>query len=219
VKIILLAVFSVATLTTTAQLPKSMNSNDFIMECMKNGGEIPHKEMVLWFPSDFWRIIGGQMKIPPETVTTLVTEMDKYLMFCVIDYSLVNQQLVFRTEDEIRPSLKLIDSAKVIYMPLADKDISPLALQMITQMQPAIAKILGQFGDGMRIFLFDGRNASGNPSFDEKKPNRFIITWDQVSFTWRLPFASVLPVKYCPVDNEPMKGNWMYCPFHGVALH
>ena len=217
-KIILLTLFSVATLATTAQLPKSVNANDFVLECMKSGGVLPHKQMVLWIPADFWKIIGEQMKISPEIVTNLVTEMNKYMMFCVINYSLVNQQLVFRTGDEIRPSLKLIDSAKVIYMPLADKDISPSALLLITQFQPALAKILGQIGDGMRLFLFDARNANGTPSFDEMKPNRFILAWDQGSFTWRLPFASVLPVRYCPVDNEPMKGNWNFCPFHGVSL-
>jgi hypothetical protein len=218
-KIILLALFSLATFATEAQLPKSINANDFVMECMKNSGELPHKEMVIWIPSDFLKIIGDEMKLSPEGVANLVTEMDKYMMFCIVDVTLVNQQLVFETADEIRSSLKLVDSAKLIYLPLADKDISPSASEFINHFQPVIAKILGQFGDGMRMFLFDARGANGNPSFDETKSNHFALTWDQVSMTWRLPFASVLPVKYCPVDNEPMKGNWNYCPYHGVKLN
>jgi hypothetical protein len=51
---------------------------------MKNSGELPHREMVLWIPADFWKIIGDQMKLPPEAMTDLVTEMDKYMMFCVV---------------------------------------------------------------------------------------------------------------------------------------
>jgi hypothetical protein len=218
-KIILPALLSLTTLAAEAQLPKPINTNDFVMECVKYGGELPHKEMVIWMPADFWKIIGDEMKLPPDLMSDLVAEMDKYMMFCVVDYSMVGQQMSFRAADEIRSSLKLVDSAKVIYLPLADKDISPRALEMISQFQPAITRIFGQFGQGMRIFLFDARNANGTLSFDEKKANHFTLAWDQVSITWRLPFASVLPGKFCPVDNEPMKGNWNYCPYHGVKLN
>jgi hypothetical protein len=218
-KIILPALFSLTTLVTKAQLPKSIDANAFVMECVKNSGDLPHKEMVIWIPADFWRIIGDQMKISPDLMNDIVAELDQYMIFCVVDYSLVNQQMTFRTADEIKPSLKLIDSAKMIYLPLADKDISPRTLQMISQIQPTLSRIFGQFGDGMRMFLFDAKNTNGTLSFDEKKSNHFTLAWDQVSITWRLPFASVLPVKYCPVDNESMKGNWNYCPYHGVKLN
>jgi hypothetical protein len=218
-KIILPALFSLTTLVAEAQLPKSIDANAFVMECVKNSGDLPHKEMVIWIPADFWRIIGDQMKMPPDMENDIVAEMDQYMMFCVVDYSLVNQQMSFRTADEIRPSLKLIDSAKVIYLPLAEKDISPRATQMMSRIQPTLSRIFGQFGEGMQIFLFDGKNANGTLSFDEKRLNRFTLAWDQVSITWKLPFASVLPPKYCPVDNEAMKANWNYCPYHGVKLN
>jgi hypothetical protein len=218
-KIIFLVLLIVTTLAAAAQpQAKPINANDFVFECMKNGGEIPQKEMVLWIPVDFWKIIGDQMKLPPESINNLVSEMSHYMMFCVVDYAVSGQQLVFRTADEIRPSLKMVDSAKNIYLPMADKDISPTALQMISNLQPTVSKMLGQFGNGMTIFLFDAKNENGNLSFDVRKPNRFILSWDHASFTWRLPFASVLPLKYCPVDNEPMKGNWNYCPIHGAKL-
>jgi hypothetical protein len=218
-KIIFLVLFSAATLATAAQQTKSINANDFVMECTRNGGDMPQKEMVIWIPVDFWKIIGDQMKISPEYISNIVTEMSHYMMFCVVDYSMINQQLVFRTADEIRPSIKMVDSARNIYLPIADKDISPTASETISHLQPAVARLLGQFGSGMTIFLFDTKNENGIPAFDVRNPNRFILTWDHASFTWRLPFASVLPVKYCPVDNEPMKGNWNYCPIHGAKLN
>jgi len=218
-KLILFLLFSFATLATNAQLPKSVNSGEFVMECLKNAGELPHNEMVLWIPADFWRIVGEQMKIPADMVDNLVSDMDNYMMFCVVDCSLENQQLIFRSADEIRSSLKLIDSAKMIYLPIAEKDISPNAALLLSRFEGPLEKMLGQFGTGMRIFLFDAKNEKGVVSFNEMKPNRFTLTWDQVKFTWNLPFSSVLPAKYCPVDNEPMKGNWQYCPFHGAKLH
>jgi hypothetical protein len=218
-KILFLALLSVTTLATAAQQTQSINANDFLMECLKNGGELPDRQMVIWFPIDYWKIIGEQMKIAPDILNNTIVEMSHYMMFCVVDNSLINHQLVSRTADEIRPSLKLVDSAKTIYLPLADKDISPAASQMISRLQPMLAKMFGQLGGGMIIFLFDAKNENGTPSFDIRKPNRFILTWDHASFTWRLPFASVLPVKYCPVDNEPMKGNWNFCPIHGAKLN
>jgi hypothetical protein len=56
-ELLLAAFLSMATVTVSAQLPKSINTNDFVLDCMKNGGEIPHREMVLWIPTDFWKIV------------------------------------------------------------------------------------------------------------------------------------------------------------------
>jgi hypothetical protein len=100
-----------------------------------------------------------------------------------------------------------------------ENDLSAKAQILISQIEPTVAKMFGQFGNGIHLYLFDAHNAGGKPSFDEKTANHFTLSWDQVSFTWRLPFASALPPKYCPVDNEEMKGNWEFCPFHGVKLH
>lgn len=223
-KIPLLIFLSVATLTTAAQQPtaqptKAINANDFVMECMHQEGDLQQSELAFWIPVEFWKIVGDQMKLSPDAMSGVVAEMNHYMMFCVGDYSVINQQLVFRTADEIRPSLKLVDSAKNIYLPLADKDISPTALILISKFQPSLAKMLGQFGNGITIFLFDTKNEKGISPFDVSKPNRFTLTWDNASLKWRLPFAAVLPVKYCPVDNEPMKGNWNFCPIHGAKLN
>lgn len=217
-KLLFIGCFCLATTTSLAQQPKKINSSDFINECVRNNGEIPNKQMVLWLPVDFWKIIGVDMKLPDDYVSNVVYEMSKYMVFCVVDYGMSNGQMVFRTADEIRPSLKLIDSAKAISLPLADKDISEKASEIVARLQPALARVLGQFGSGMQIFLFDGRGHNGQPEFDVRTSNRFSLSWDNASMTWRLPFSSVLPPKVCPVDDEPMKGNWDFCPFHGVKL-
>jgi hypothetical protein len=185
---------------------------------MKSSGEIPHKEMALWIPAQFWHIVGSQMKIPPESVDAIEKEMSPYMMFCIVDYTIEGSQITFKSADEIRPTLKLVDSSKHVYLPLADKDVSPLALRMVNQFTPIMAKLLGQFGDGMHVFLFDGTAGNGRPAFDVDKPNRFLLTWEGATTKWSLPLASVLPPKYCPVDKEPMQGNWNYCPIHGAKL-
>jgi hypothetical protein len=140
------------------------------------------------------------------------------MMFCIVDYTMEGTQITFKSADEIRPTLKFVDSSKHVYLPLADKDISPLALRMVNQFQPIMAKMLGQFGDGMHVFLFDGTGGNGKPAFEVDKPNRFLLTWEGTTTKWALPLASVLPPKYCPVDKEVMQGNWNYCPIHGAKL-
>ncbi|HEY4337816.1 MAG TPA: hypothetical protein VGM89_18025, partial [Puia sp.] len=185
--------------------PTKPSTHDFIMDCMKSTGELPHKEMALWIPAQFWEIVGTQMNLPAETVANITKEMSPYMMFCVVDYTMEASNIIFRTADDIRPTLKLVDSSKHVYLPLADKDVSPLAMRMVNQFQPIMAKLLGQFGDGMHVFLFDGTGGNGRPAFDVDKSNHFLLTWEGVSAKWSLPLASVLPPKFCPVDKEPMQ--------------
>src|SRR5579859_2047251 len=113
--------------------PAKPSTHDFIMDCMKSNGEIPHKEMVLWIPAQFWEIVGSQMKLPPETVTNIAKEMSPYMMFCVVDYSMEGSQIVFKSAEDIRTTLKMVDSSKHVYLPLDDKNVSPTALRMVNQ--------------------------------------------------------------------------------------
>jgi hypothetical protein len=215
---ILMAAMAQPSSSTVAIQPPKPSSHDFIMDCMKSTGELPHKQMALWIPAQFWEIVGSQMNIPPETVTAIVKEMSPYMMFCIVDYSMDGAHIVFKSAEDIRPTLKLVDSNKHIYLPLAEKDVSPLAMRMVNQFQPIMARLLGQFGDGMHVFLFDGTAGNGKPAYDVDKSNHFLLTWEGASAKWSLPLASVLPPKICPVDKEPMQGNWNYCPIHGAKL-
>jgi hypothetical protein len=207
-------------LQANAQKYKPTSTNDFVIECMKTNGEGDHKQMVLWFPTAFWEIVAQQMKVSPEFMEQVVHEMDGYMMFAVVDYSSIpGTSLTFKSEDEIRKSIKFIDSTKTIYLPLKDEDISPAAKQLIASLKPIMGQMLGQFGSGMRIFLFNAKKVNGKNPFDILTANSFRLNWDQTSLKWTLPFASVLEPKYCPVDKEQMKGNWNYCPVHGVKLN
>lgn len=217
-KYLLLSIFTLIVWTTRAQKIKPASTNDFAMECMKTNGESTVKQMVLWFPYDFWQIVGDQMKLSPDFVQHIVSEMKNYMTFAVVDYTVAASGITFKSDDDIRKSIMLIDSSKNVYKPIDNKDISPDATQLLNNLQPVMAQMLGQFGEGMRIFLFDAKKTNGNPAIDIAKSNRFRLQWEGVNLNWKLPFASIIPSKYCPVDKEQMKGNWNYCPFHGVKL-
>lgn len=204
--------------SSSAQQLKSTSTNDFVMECMKSGGEAPDKQMVLWFPYNFWQIIGEQMKTPPDFTNRIVSEMSNYMMFAVVDYTVSGSGITFKSDDEIRSTIKLYDSSKNVYKPIDSKEISSTATQLLQNLQPVMAQMLGQFGAGMRVFLFDARQLNGKAAIDITKTNNFTLSWGQTNLKWTLPFASVLPPKYCSVDGEQMKGNWNFCPIHGVKL-
>ncbi|HEY8894838.1 MAG TPA: hypothetical protein VIM79_08475 [Niastella sp.] len=204
-------------LSSAAQKVKP-NSSEFIQECMKNSGEVPNKKMVIWLPYNYWQIVGDLMKLSPERTQYMANEMSNYMLFAVVDYTVAGTGLTFKSEEEIRKSIKLVDSSKVIYLPLDNKDLTPAANALVQNLQPVIAQMLGQFGEGMRIFVFNAKQVNGKPAIEIDKANYFTLMWGGSKLKWTLPFASILPPKFCPVDNEEMKGNWMYCPFHGEKL-
>ena len=217
-KYLFLSFFGLIVLTSEAQNLKPNNLNDFVIECTKYNGEIPHKQMGIWLPYNFWEIIGKQMKLSPDVVQDISNVMKGYMMFAVVDYTMSDNRLTFKPEDELRGIIKLYDSSKRVYLPIKNEDISPTATTMLNNIRPTLAKLLGQFGEGMCIFLFEAKQIDGKPAMDVTKVNYFTLNWEQTTLKWSLPFASILPPKYCPVDNEQMKGNWSYCPFHGVKL-
>lgn len=39
---------------------------------------------------------------------------------------------------------------------------------------------MGQFGQGMKLYLFRAEKANGEPTLNVAKPNRFTLSWDEV---------------------------------------
>jgi len=204
-KLFFSTLFSLLLLAVNAQNVKITNTADFIQECMKNKGELPHKQVALWIPVNFWSIVTDKMNLPAERIAAINDEMKKYMMVCVVDYTLEQQTgITFKTEDEIRKTIKIIDSSGTEYSPLNNEDVTPLASDILNSFKPVLAQLLGQFGKGMGVFLFKQKMSMGQPAIDITKKNRFMLTWDAVKMDWKLPFVSTLAPKHCPVDHEQM---------------
>ncbi|MBX3254520.1 MAG: hypothetical protein KF862_10295 [Chitinophagaceae bacterium] len=217
---ILFTIFLILSLATVnAQSIKVASVTDFVQECTKNyddGGL--NKQMAIWLPYNFWEIIGDQINTPAEYIDNLVSQMKDYMLFCVVDYTSNGSNISFKSADEIRKSIKLTDTSKIALKPLEEGEISTDIKQLIQYLQPVFARLLGQFGGGMQLFLFRAKNINGHPAINVATKNTFTLSWNTTSLTWRLPLASVLPPKFCTTDNEKMQGNWNYCPIHGVKL-
>lgn len=194
------------------------NGNDLIMECTRIQNDGAHRQMVIWYPLEFWDMVKEQSRIPESYVSMIKEEMKHYLMFCVADYTQGISGLKFATEEEVRKKVTLTDSSGKVYHPVPEEDISSSAAVLVNSMKPVMGQMLGQFGEGMVILLFKAEQEGENPVISVAKPNRFTLNFGQKDFVFKLPLGSALPPKTCPVDKEPMKGNWNYCPEHGVKL-
>ncbi len=195
------------------------NLNDFIFDCTRSNGNGGTRQMAVWFPAEFWRFANAQNKnIPASILQNIVTEMEDYMMFCVVDYTITGSEIHFKGEDEIKKNIRLIDTSKNIYIPLEEEDLSPTAKELINSFKPMMTQMLGQFGEGMQVVLFKAKKINGKPTIELTRKNSFILEVAQHRLKWSMPFASLLPPKYCPIDKEIMKGNWEFCPEHGVKL-
>lgn len=202
-----------------AQSTKEVNTTDLIFECTKYSGQLPLKQMAIWYPNDFWTIIGNQMKFPSEVMSRISNEMKNYLIFAVVDYTFMpTGKLIFKSEDEIQKTMVLTDSSKRTYFPLKEEEMSSGAKKLQEDLKPIMEKMLGQFGEGMNMVIFKAPNEEGKNILDISKKGSFTLNWNSTSLKWKLPFYSVLAPKFCPIDNEEMKGNWDYCPEHGKKL-
>ena len=215
--ITLLFVFLLGSAFGQQQMPS--NINDFMIDCTRSNGNGTNRQLAIWFPPEFWHIANAQNKaIPPALLKNIVDEMKEYMMFCVVDYTVSGTELSFADEEEIRKSIRLIDSSKTIYTPLEDEDLSPTARELLKSLKPTMAQLVGQFGEGMQVILFKAKKINGKPSIELAKKNSFVLELAQQRLKWSTPFASLMPPKYCPIDKDIMKGNWDFCPEHGVKL-
>jgi len=195
------------------------NINEFVFDCTRSRGNGVSGQMAVWFPPEFWRIANAQNKnIPASVLQSIVTEMEDYMMFSVVDYTINGTEVHFTDEDEIKRTIRLIDTSKTIYVPLNEEDLSPTARELINSFKPTMSQLLGQFGEGMQIVLFKAKKINGKPSIELTRKNSFTLELAQQRLKWSMPFASLMPPKYCPIDKEIMKGNWDFCPEHGVKL-
>lgn len=216
-KTILLPVLALL-LTGNIMAQSETNGNELVMECTRIVGEGQHKQMVIWYPLEFWDVLKTQAKLPEYYVEKLKDDMKGYLMFCVADYIHNAVGMKFKPAEEVRKSATLTDSSGKVYYPLSEEEVSPSAAVLMSSMQPVFSRMFGQFGEGMVILMFKAEVKDDQQEMRITNRNRFTLNVDNTPVTFKLPLAAGLPPKQCPIDKEPMKGNWHYCPEHGVKL-
>lgn len=127
-----------------------------------------------------------------------------------------NGTIDFVSDSEMRSNLKIIDAFHNEYTPLEDKDISAKALIYRDWLTRIFTATMGELGKGSHVYYFKtGKEVNTTHALNS---GSFKVILDGTQFSWHLPLPCMLPIKYCPIDEMEMHGDWLYCPYHGVKL-
>lgn len=143
-----------------------------------------------------------------------------YTLVLVVDGKIGDLgKTVYRSDQAIRQTVKIIDGQRREWKPLPDNEIGTGMKTVVKLIEPMLVNMLGSFGSNMHIVAFTGTLPGGSQLVDPRREGTFTVSLEPGrDFIWRLPLASLVPRKHCPIDGERFPGNWKYCPFHGTEL-
>ncbi len=143
---LILAAFAV--LSTPAHADDDLDFHKLIQEAQK-GSEDPTKmTLVWWMPEIFWRASYSLGPMPPEQLDQMLAVLRPYLIVAVVDadagpFGGAN----FRSEEEVRSEVRLMDRHGATYIPFSIDEVSADARNLIQGMRPILANLLGAMGD------------------------------------------------------------------------
>lgn len=191
-----------------------------IEETQKSSPAKDDLTIVWWIPTDFWRIALEQEGMKKPEINELIGILNPYTIVAVVDGKIGQTgKITYRPESVVRSTVRIVDSAGTEYVPLTAEKIGPGINTVMATIKPIIATALGPLGSNFHFVILPGQNAGGSDIVNAARPGAFTVrVGPGRDFTWRLPLASLVPQKTCPVDGEKMSGNWIFCPFHGREL-
>jgi hypothetical protein len=206
-------------------LLKGQVSDDIsIMDLMRDTQQWNKRDdkmsLTWWIPTEYWRIsIKGNPQIPPETIDHIENLFRDYVIVWACDLKInAFGTMTFTKEEDIAKTIAILDINQKKYTPLAEMDIDPEALAIARNMKPIFAQAIGQMGNGLHFFFFKVIGENNSSLINATMPGQFTVLHSNSEFLWKLPLPTLMPPKFCPVDKEKMKGNWVYCPIHGEKL-
>jgi len=203
-----------------AQGPQSNKMSDVIREVMIMDNSDGEMSISFWIPESYWALTAEvSPDVSLEVADYIKDIMRPYIITLTANTEIaVESMFEFATEEEILKTIKLVDAEGNKYTPLEYQDIDYEARNVINSMKPVFTQMVGAMGEGLHFFIFENADAQGNPIIDESKEGSFTIIHSGRSFRYSTPLVTLMPPQYCPKDNREMKGNWKFCPFHGVEL-
>jgi hypothetical protein len=198
----------------------SPDLNALVDETQQRSSEPQELSIVWWLPEEFWRLSAqSNPSLAPEVVDTLVARVHPYVIVGALSGHIGELASVrYASGDSLRNGIRLVDSTGAQFAPL-DRDSLPAPIQgLLDLLRPMMASLLGNMGQNLNFFVFDGLTPDGARRLDPTRPGRFSIRLLGTDYRWRLPLASLVPKKRCPVDGELLSGAWRFCPWHGVEL-
>ena len=179
-------------------------------------------KLIWWIPTEYWRIAiqDNNLAASQEQIAYFESLLNDYTIIVAGDYSLAseNGNVTFKVND-FKNNFHFYGLQGEKMNALKDSEINDRVLMIINDtLKPLFAQMLGKTGDGVDFFIYNNMK-NGKRIIDPTKPGVFKVELNDEIFQWKLPLVSLMKEKICPVDQEKMEGNWMYCPIHGEKLY
>lgn len=197
-----------------------INLTDYIREIQNWEKHGNNMSLVFWIPTSYWEIaLKDSPGVTQETIDLIMATFKDYVFVSALDLNIDSDgTMSFTEEKELRSTISVEDSLGNVYLPLEKSKVSADVISYSELFEPIFAQYMGQMGAGMHIYFFEIKDEQGENLIDEYKTGEFTVNHSNKKFHFQLPLVTLLPPKFCPVDSAVMKGNWNYCPFHGVKL-
>jgi hypothetical protein len=189
-----------------------------IQDTQRMAREPSRLTLVWWIPTEFW---DATLRVSPnvteETRTRISGTMDDYLVFLVISADVGPLGgITPRDRAAIDANTALLVDGKAI-APVEKRKLSADAQNFVAMMQPALANMLGQIGQGIEVILYPNP-AKGARKISASGPGALAYTAFGNRFDWRLPLGSLLPPKFDEKTRQSFPGDYIYNPYTGEKL-
>jgi hypothetical protein len=176
--------------------------------------------MAWWIPEEFWSASFRQNKnVTPAQAEEFLKTVRPYTIFAVFNGTVgAFGGITFKSEDQIRASLRLVDAQGTSYPSRTNDELSADIKNMLMMMKPILANMLGPLGQNMHFFVFPGATRAGARIANAKEKGGFKVKLEEWEFAWRLPLDALLPSKVCTGCREQCKSSWNFCPWCGTKL-
>ena len=179
-------------------------------------------KLVWWIPTEYWELAleNNKSSATEEQINYLRELLDDYMIIVAGDYSLTSQngEMSFNVNSNIKENMALYGPQGGKLKALKNGEIDERVVVIVNEtLKPLFAQMLGKMGGGAEFFIYNNMK-DGTRIIDPTKAGSFHVELGKENFSWKLPLVSLMKEKICPVDQETMEGNWIYCPIHGQKL-
>jgi len=173
---------------------------------------------IWWMAEPFWELELSR-ELQSEQLKEAMEVFAPYIILGVLDGT-VGPFGAFSTvpENLIRENIFIVAGDGTKYAPVTGENTSGDMKNLLVMLKPALANMLGQFGQGLNFIVFPSTDGEGRKIANTREEGRMSVVLSGESFNWRLPLASILPKRTCPKCGEQLKGNYRYCPWDGSEL-
>jgi hypothetical protein len=205
---------------TAAAQASRIDTNALTEETQKSHPDPDRMALVWWIPEEFWEATLAQDPATSKAqAEAFLKTVRPYLIFGVVDGKMgAFGGVTYKSEATIRSTIEVVDARGAAHLPIAHEKVDADTRNLLAMMRPVLSNVIGKTGENLHFVLFPATDAAGRRIADANAEGMLTLKLGADVFKWRLPLASLLPPKVCPVDGEQMSGGWKFCPWHGERL-